>query len=130
MIPPSSLYVTYAQRASIFFSLLVPLDLVVVWPFFAKVISKLNTKKKTISVLSPSNIWNFYFSQVHPPLISLLYIVHRYRRQITLLYPNSLRNSLHFWNIWSLPQIFVCADFNLHVDDPSEYAALKFLDLL
>ena len=27
-------------------------------------------------------------------------------------------------------QIFVCADFNLHVDDPSEYAALKFLDLL
>lgn len=30
----------------------------------------------------------------------------------------------------STRQIFVCADFNLHVDDPSEYAALKFLDLL
>lgn len=64
---------------------------------------KVEYEKKTISVLSPWNIWNCYFSQVHPLLISLLYIVHRYRRQITLLYPNSLRNSLHFWNIWSLP---------------------------
>lgn len=30
----------------------------------------------------------------------------------------------------STGQIFVCGDFNLHVDDPSDYAALRFLDLL